>query len=184
MAYYKWYLTDVTVNPATNVWTPTSTSIELDVWFGTAPPPDPSLYDVVITDSNADGLITSAEIRTAIAAHDPTLDRNPAQVGSDFGTTTGFTTIIFSDPAASIEVALKGVVLTDDPLNDSYTVAYKPGTGNFNPINPGNLEPEPPEPDGVVDGTLDDDLIDLNYCLLYTSPSPRDKRQSRMPSSA
>ena len=27
---------------------------------------------------------------------------------------------------------------------------------------------------------LDDD----KYCLLYTSPSPRDKRQSRMPSSA
>ena len=25
---------------------------------------------------------------------------------------------------------------------------------------------------------------ELNYCLLYTSPSPRDKRQSRMPSSA
>ena len=24
----------------------------------------------------------------------------------------------------------------------------------------------------------------LNACLLYTSPSPRDKRQSRMPSSA
>ena len=24
----------------------------------------------------------------------------------------------------------------------------------------------------------------LNFCLLYTSPSPRDKRQSRMPSSA
>ena len=24
----------------------------------------------------------------------------------------------------------------------------------------------------------------LNSCLLYTSPSPRDKRQSRMPSSA
>ena len=28
-------------------------------------------------------------------------------------------------------------------------------------------------------------LVDpLNACLLYTSPSPRDKRQSRMPSSA
>ena len=26
--------------------------------------------------------------------------------------------------------------------------------------------------------------IDHNTCLLYTSPSPRDKRQSRMPSSA
>ena len=25
---------------------------------------------------------------------------------------------------------------------------------------------------------------ELNPCLLYTSPSPRDKRQSRMPSSA
>ena len=25
---------------------------------------------------------------------------------------------------------------------------------------------------------------DYQYCLLYTSPSPRDKRQSRMPSSA
>ena len=27
-------------------------------------------------------------------------------------------------------------------------------------------------------------LIGPNGCLLYTSPSPRDKRQSRMPSSA
>ena len=26
--------------------------------------------------------------------------------------------------------------------------------------------------------------VDLHACLLYTSPSPRDKRQSRMPSSA
>ena len=32
---------------------------------------------------------------------------------------------------------------------------------------------------------LVDSVIDLlNICLLYTSPSPRDKRQSRMPSSA
>ena len=37
---------------------------------------------------------------------------------------------------------------------------------------------------------VDDGLIDLDepigtyFCLLYTSPSPRDKRQSRMPSSA
>ena len=28
------------------------------------------------------------------------------------------------------------------------------------------------------------DRIDIDFCLLYTSPSPRDKRQSRMPSSA
>ena len=32
---------------------------------------------------------------------------------------------------------------------------------------------------------LDPKKENLNYdCLLYTSPSPRDKRQSRMPSSA
>ena len=27
-------------------------------------------------------------------------------------------------------------------------------------------------------------VVELKSCLLYTSPSPRDKRQSRMPSSA
>ena len=32
--------------------------------------------------------------------------------------------------------------------------------------------------------TLIDTAMTLNACLLYTSPSPRDKRQSRMPSSA
>ena len=31
---------------------------------------------------------------------------------------------------------------------------------------------------------LSRDLAKINTCLLYTSPSPRDKRQSRMPSSA
>ena len=29
-----------------------------------------------------------------------------------------------------------------------------------------------------------DNVINIKSCLLYTSPSPRDKRQSRMPSSA
>ena len=29
-----------------------------------------------------------------------------------------------------------------------------------------------------------DGLLEESTCLLYTSPSPRDKRQSRMPSSA
>ena len=41
---------------------------------------------------------------------------------------------------------------------------------------------------GVRDGSLvitDLDSLNGTYiCLLYTSPSPRDKRQSRMPSSA
>ena len=32
--------------------------------------------------------------------------------------------------------------------------------------------------------SLDKEIREENSCLLYTSPSPRDKRQSRMPSSA
>ena len=37
----------------------------------------------------------------------------------------------------------------------------------------------------IKDKNLKNDLISkANYCLLYTSPSPRDKRLSRMPSSA
>ena len=39
----------------------------------------------------------------------------------------------------------------------------------------------------VEDGEFDVPNITVeepNICLLYTSPSPRDKRQSRMPSSA
>ena len=36
----------------------------------------------------------------------------------------------------------------------------------------------------VADGRLSCQLYQRSACLLYTSPSPRDKRQSRMPSSA
>ena len=35
-----------------------------------------------------------------------------------------------------------------------------------------------------ADGVFFDTFIKFDSCLLYTSPSPRDKRQSRMPSSA
>ena len=36
----------------------------------------------------------------------------------------------------------------------------------------------------LVDVDLDVDLVDVDLCLLYTSPSPRDRQKSRMPSSA
>ena len=36
----------------------------------------------------------------------------------------------------------------------------------------------------IKPGSQSDPDIQLSACLLYTSPSPRDKRQSRMPSSA
>ena len=37
---------------------------------------------------------------------------------------------------------------------------------------------------GVWAVSMSGESARLEYCLLYTSPSPRDKRQSRMPSSA
>ena len=36
----------------------------------------------------------------------------------------------------------------------------------------------------TITNTAPDQVVGLTGCLLYTSPSPRDKRQSRMPSSA
>ena len=39
-------------------------------------------------------------------------------------------------------------------------------------------------PDALFEKVVTRKELDKNTCLLYTSPSPRDKRQSRMPSSA
>ena len=36
----------------------------------------------------------------------------------------------------------------------------------------------------VSDRTIRSDIEHINNCLLYTSPSPRDRQKSRMPSSA
>ena len=44
------------------------------------------------------------------------------------------------------------------------------------------------DPEGIIDqrvvDAVEDAVEESLSCLLYTSPSPRDKRQSRMPSSA
>ena len=41
-----------------------------------------------------------------------------------------------------------------------------------------------PEIKEAVKTLYNEDAVTIDTCLLYTSPSPRDKRQSRMPSSA
>ena len=52
-------------------------------------------------------------------------------------------------------------------------------------IDCGVCEPECPVdailPDNVPEG---EKWVEFNACLLYTSPSPRDRQKSRMPSSA
>ena len=40
------------------------------------------------------------------------------------------------------------------------------------------------KPSGAEVQTVYDEILDSNVCLLYTSPSPRDRQKSRMPSSA
>ena len=61
----------------------------------------------------------------------------------------------------------------------------------FNVINAGRLTPdsqvkhnEPSITRVIEKKVIANKIIEKKDCLLYTSPSPRDKRQSRMPSSA
>ena len=66
-----------------------------------------------------------------------------------------------------------------EAFNDNYIWLITTNTGSivFDPGESSNLL-----------SYLDKNILDLKAifitCLLYTSPSPRDKRQSRMPSSA
>ena len=54
--------------------------------------------------------------------------------------------------------------------------------GKLNATRSGNFKIEYFEPMKEII-SADDNFL-YKFCLLYTSPSPRDKRQSRMPSSA
>ena len=65
------------------------------------------------------------------------------------------------------------------PLYDELTVTFKDGQFSNDAGQSFKTAKEAIEHNQVIDG-----LIDNFSCLLYTSPSPRDKRQSRMPSSA
>ena len=62
-----------------------------------------------------------------------------------------------------------------------YDKSYPLGTPDLSPIIKGAKDSNP-DAFAKASGLLS--LAPLMICLLYTSPSPRDKRQSRMPSSA
>ena len=68
-------------------------------------------------------------------------------------------------------------------ISDDVVNAFKP-SGIILSGGPESViaEGSPTIPRAVL--SLDAPLLGICYCLLYTSPSPRDKRQSRMPSSA
>ena len=82
-------------------------------------------------------------------------------------------------------------------LGDNYTVLASYGHIRDLPSKNGSVDPDQNfkmewEVDSfskkylkeITDAAKDSSKIILATCLLYTSPSPRDKRQSRMPSSA
>ena len=61
-----------------------------------------------------------------------------------------------------------------DSLNDTF---------NTDPVESTEIVKEQKRKEQIQKLT-DDVSKDYDYCLLYTSPSPRDRQKSRMPSSA
>ena len=104
--------------------------------------------------------------RQAIAADPEKSAAKLAKVSSDYDLSG------YSDK--EVIMAYQGGSFGDDD--------YRRLTGGGPPVNEpgGGIEPEV-DGDPVVPETAP---ITAGPCLLYTSPSPRDKRQSRMPSSA
>ena len=77
----------------------------------------------------------------------------------------------------------------DSPFEEDDDSPFEEEEGEGQILGP--FEEEDPADDTDIpklptsDRTTEDDLPErFDTCLLYTSPSPRDKRQSRMPSSA
>ena len=74
--------------------------------------------------------------------------------------------------------------LPEEQMFDAILSVFDPATC---PQNIGGFAPQEPTQTYVSVAVLDNGTViyyDHWDCLLYTSPSPRDKRQSRMPSSA
>ena len=64
-------------------------------------------------------------------------------------------------------------------------MSVKPFTLNYFVLSTLGREPEGLDLNGLKLGLINStNEKDINTCLLYTSPSPRDQRGSRMPSSA
>ena len=74
------------------------------------------------------------------------------------------------------------------------TITSSPSELEFYKTSPAEVEDSSDESEWEVNDNAEPEANDIEFdvernalsivCLLYTSPSPRDKRQSRMPSSA
>ena len=80
-----------------------------------------------------------------------------------------------------------GVIVYQLSADGTPTAAYAPAGSADLTLEPGEVRLPPvtaaSQTNGVAGGPTDQRLYG-NTCLLYTSPSPRDRQKSRMPSSA
>ena len=79
--------------------------------------------------------------------------------------------------------ALRRLMLRHPPANNQNAVAHFLALGHHDSLVH-RLAHAYRQRWEAMDNALKEHLPESSICLLYTSPSPRDKRQSRMPSSA
>ena len=79
---------------------------------------------------------------------------------------------------------MKKILITRRLLRSCEEKASKIFKANFNDNDELYSQNKVVEMSQGCDGILTSLTDKMDACLLYTSPSPRDKRQSRMPSSA
>ena len=120
--------------------------------------------------------------------------KNGLQVGSGITTPVSVGIGTISDPSSHVDVRgtiqASGIVTASQFTGSGAGLTSLPSESLTGTISSARLS-------GTYDidilGTVSGETINattatvteqLNVCLLYTSPSPRDKRQSRMPSSA
>ena len=95
--------------------------------------------------------------------------------GALFGAAAGAIIGVALAPRSGAETrAMAADIANDawDNMRDTYEHSAEEARAAVNDFGP------------MVDAKTDDLRAKVDLCLFYTSPSPRDKRQSRMPSSA
>ena len=136
---------------------------------------DTSSYDLTVTATDAGGL----SIDTPLTVNVTDVNEGPTDlvISSD-------NSVAENTEAGSVVATLAATDADGDAL--TYTLSGE-GSENFTVNENGEVvvaEGADINFEDVTEFTFNVEVTDGNGCLLYTSPSPRDQRGSRMPSSA